>query len=84
MVASLRLATDPTAPLRPTILFIAIDDLRAEPDCDGTRYIHSPNIDRCAAICGERGPAWRTLVDLEDIATTDVEVELNSLMTYDR
>ena len=37
-----------TAPNRPNILFIAVDDLRPELGCYGKDYIKSPNIDRIA------------------------------------
>lgn len=35
---------------RPNVLFIAVDDLRPELNCYGKNYIHSPNIDRLAAM----------------------------------
>jgi arylsulfatase A-like enzyme len=37
-----------TTPLKPNILFIAVDDLRPELGCYGKDYIKSPNIDRIA------------------------------------
>jgi arylsulfatase A-like enzyme len=37
-----------TAPPKPNILFIAVDDLRPELGCYGKDYIKSPNIDRIA------------------------------------
>jgi iduronate 2-sulfatase len=37
-----------TAPQKPNILFIAVDDLRPELGCYGRDYIQSPNIDRIA------------------------------------
>lgn len=36
-------------PVRPNILFIAVDDLRPELGCYGNSYIHSPNIDKLAS-----------------------------------
>ena len=37
-----------TAPQKPNVLFIAVDDLRPELGCYGKDYIKSPNIDRIA------------------------------------
>ena len=37
-----------TAPTRPNVLFIAVDDLRPELGCYGKDYIKSPNLDRIA------------------------------------
>src|SRR5688572_3493049 len=37
------------APPRPNILFIAVDDLRPETGCYGSKIVKSPNIDRLAA-----------------------------------
>ena len=37
-----------TAPQKPNVLFIAVDDLRPELSCYGKDYIKSPNIDRIA------------------------------------
>jgi arylsulfatase A-like enzyme len=37
-----------TAPQKPNVLFIAVDDLRSELSCYGKDYIKSPNIDRIA------------------------------------
>jgi arylsulfatase A-like enzyme len=39
---------EPTAPKKPNILFIVVDDLRPELGCYGKEYIHSPNIDSIA------------------------------------
>ena len=40
---------DPSAPDRPNILFIAVDDLRPELGCYGVDEIHTPNIDQLAS-----------------------------------
>ena len=39
----------PEAPVRPNILFIAVDDLRPELGCYGADHVVSPNIDRLAS-----------------------------------
>ncbi len=44
----LRLHADPTRTKRPNILFIAVDDLRPELNCYGSKQIVSPNIDQLA------------------------------------
>lgn len=38
-----------TAPQKPNLLFIAVDDLRPELNCYGADYIQSPNLDRLAS-----------------------------------
>ena len=43
------------APLKPNVLFIAVDDLRPELGCYGKRHMHTPNIDRLAS----RGMVFR-------------------------
>lgn len=40
---------DENSPSRPNVLFIAIDDLRAELRCYGAEHVHSPAIDQLAA-----------------------------------
>ena len=45
--AGIALAAD-SAPQRPNVLFIAVDDLRPEFGAYGASYIHSPNMDRLA------------------------------------
>ncbi len=39
-----------TADTKPNVLLICVDDLRPELACYGVSYIHSPNIDRLAAM----------------------------------
>jgi arylsulfatase A-like enzyme len=48
-VSCLNRQQNETAPEKPNILFIAVDDLRPELGCYGETHIHSPNIDRLAA-----------------------------------
>jgi arylsulfatase A-like enzyme len=48
LVATSLIHAADSAPVRPNILFIAVDDLRPEFGAYGADYIKSPNLDRLA------------------------------------
>ena len=58
-VALLPTAATAGDPPRPNVLFIAIDDLRAELGCYGSGHVISPHIDRFIqpTVFGTRGDA---------------------------
>ncbi|MBA63858.1 MAG: iduronate sulfatase [Planctomycetaceae bacterium] len=50
LIFTLSLINSPLQASQPNVLFIAIDDLRADLNCYGNPQIHSPNIDRLAEV----------------------------------